>query len=162
MVIVSLRSNRSICGVGWVVVLPIDVHEAWGSISYTMRCTYWESYLVANEDRSDLNEDDVNTPWSPNSTPISRRIGMASLIAATTWALNKDDKVTSLRAAVKLVDEVEMSDDMPGTGMPSVSSTARTVRTKFFWTGIQHQSSVKPINTMGTYIRHSPVSVQHP
>ena len=84
MIIVSLGPNRSICRVRRVVVLPVNVHETCGDVSYMTRCSHWESYVVTNEDRSDLNGDDVNTEPSSHSKAMSRMIGIASSIAAAT------------------------------------------------------------------------------
>ena len=84
MVVISLRSDRSGCRVRGVIVLPVDVHETLGGMSFTMHCTSRESYLVTNEDREDRNEDDVNGVSRLVWTAILRRIGIASLTAATT------------------------------------------------------------------------------
>lgn len=78
VVIISLWSNRSIRGVGWVIVLPIDVHETGKDMNYTIRCVYWESYLVTSEDWPRWNADDVNTLWRPNWVPMLVMIGIAS------------------------------------------------------------------------------------
>lgn len=82
MVIISLRSNCGVRGVGWVVVLPVNVHLE--TVSRTVRCAYiMESYVVTNDDWS-LGNGQNKYSWRSYSMAIPMRIGIASVIASTT------------------------------------------------------------------------------
>jgi hypothetical protein len=81
--------------------------------------------------------DASNMVCKPNAAPISSKIGMASKSATCTSFENMGAEDVVISAAVKLFEtdgdtDTEKSDD--GTGIPSVSSIARIIWTKFFWT----------------------------
>lgn len=69
--------------------------------------------------------------------PSSNKIGTASFRAALTSSLNISLvvlRVVNEMAAVRFAVAICALSLAPGTGMPRMSSTARTVLTKFFWT----------------------------
>jgi hypothetical protein len=73
----------------------------------------------------------------PHAAPISSKIGTASESAACTSAENMVVEDVALNAAVKLFEtdaDIDTDKFHDGTGIPSVSSTARITWTKFFWT----------------------------
>jgi hypothetical protein len=103
--------------------------------------------------------DTSNMFGKPHPSPISSKIGMASKSATCTSFENMGAEVVAISAAVKLFEtdgntDAGKLDD--GTGIPSVSSIARIIWTKFFWTA-RSSGIVRKRMMSDTYKCHSQV-----
>lgn len=82
-----------------------------------------------------LKDDASSVVCMPYWIPICARIGTASASADCTSAEKIVAEDAALNAAVKLFEtDAGRSSENDGTLIPSASSTARIVETKFFWT----------------------------
>ena len=137
VVIITLGANRSVSWVCGVVVLPRHVHEAWQAfVSVSPNKSLCRTHFVTNEVReSFLKADASNVVRISYCSPISNNIGTASASADCTSDVKIGAEHAAFSAAVKLVEtDADTSSDIDGTVIPSMSSTARTIWTKFFWT----------------------------
>ena len=139
MIIVGLRTIFGIGGVWMGAILPVFAHKTarkyWSLVLHIGRLDNIFTYLVVKGSFPGRKKS-FSIPRLPYSSTIWNRMGAASLNTNLIFSENSPASATFGNSAVMSPAEARSSVDP----IPRIYSTARTVRTKSFWTIVQDQN----------------------